>query len=205
MYNLRNIFGVTCTPSGDRVLSKSKVSLQLALDHIEQGDSDIDIQHDLKIGNADVVNARTWYARFGNDANAPAPLPTGPKMFLLEECMPSSLLAPIKSIFGFSSHVTAEGWSRLQPNHTVEAMHRKDVDTGIADFALKMAFAGILTRDSDFIALSKRKDHPASQIHIFVFHGPWRPEDMRETLENSRSEMMATLKGTPDTHKLFLI
>lgn len=204
-FSLKGVFGIVSQAlenSETRILKKSGVRLQSVLDRIQDGEPDGRIQKDLKLGSKELANVHAWFARFGGDANAPAPLPAGPKFFLLDECMPASLLPQVKGIFGFSSHVAAEGWARLNPSETVRAMHRKEIDAGIAGFALEHEFSGIMTRDSDFITLSKRPDHPASKIHIFLFNGPWQIEDLRETIRTAATTIQHILAQPPRVHRI---
>lgn len=196
---LTKIFGLIAhADNNDVLLCQSLTPLQPILDMIAVDCADDDIYKQYKgIKPQEIRTAKTYFSRFGPEAQNPAPLPLGPKAFLFDECLPTALVSLSNQIFGFSSHVELEGLSRQNPHH-IGQVHRKMIDSHIAEFALKNQFAAIATRDTDYIALHKMPKHAASKLHIILLKTPSATQNIEQTLQQ-KSDLLrrAIAKDTP--------
>lgn len=95
---------------------------------------------------ADVMMARAYLHRFGPDVMQPRALPEDGKILLLDENTPPETMLSLSQSFGWATHVQAEGLSG-----------RDTDDELIWDFALEHNIAGIVTRDTDFLGIHRRR------------------------------------------------
>ena len=161
--------------SGEIVLSHSKTRLAELLPTLSHGDGTDTSDHILLqqfdgLRVDEIKAARAYLTRFGSNLHTPAPLPAGLKSLLLDENIPYTVLPLVTSLFGFSSHVEAEGLSRqnLAEDHQVP---RSALDSRICRFAAESLFAGIVTQDADFMELYAYPGHPVRKLHIFLING----------------------------------
>lgn len=200
---LRRLFGSVveaALPEGPSLLlSNSRIPLQPILDLLQQGADDQAIYKNYRdISRMEIQSAKLYYMRFGTDAAAPASLPAEGKALLLDECIPIGLTALANELFGFSTHVELEGLSLKCPGEKIKAIRRQDVDSVIAKFAYDERFGGLLTRDHDFLALSRNPEHPASKITIFVLPGHITGEKLEKRFEKNKFAMHhAMTSGSP--------
>lgn len=94
----------------------------------------------------DVAMVRIYMHRFGCDVLNPAPLPKDGKIFLLDQNIPPEAVLRISRAFGWSAHVQTEGLAG-----------KNMPDDLIWDYAAEHNFAGIVTGDTDFLGIQRRR------------------------------------------------
>lgn len=193
--------------SGEIILSHSKTLLAelipaLSSPHGSDTSDHILLQQFSGLRVDEIKAARAYRARFGDDLRNPAPLPTGAKSLLLDENIPYTILPLVTSLFGFSSHVEAEGLSRqnLAEDHKVP---RSALDSRICRFAADSQFAGILTQDADFMELYAYPGHPVRKLHVFLINGADTSLAMdKKIIRHQHSIRKALASGQPDLIRL---
>lgn len=167
---LTKVFGLIARSSATSalVLSHSLLSVADVLPSIAAGlpEQEIFVRHP-GIRPEEIKALKAYLVRFGDDVEAPAGLPKGPKSLLLDENVPYTLIPLVSKHFGYSSHVEAEGFSR----QNLTAKQRGPVaalDGLIARFAADNQFSGLVTYDTDFAALYKYAAHPVRNINVFL-------------------------------------
>ena len=96
---------------------------------------------------ADIEIVRAYMHRFGSDISHPLPIDHHPvRTLLLDENMPQPAMLHLSNSFGWATHVAAEGLSG-----------RDTPDEDIWEFAYDKKFGAIVTRDTDFLEIHKRR------------------------------------------------
>lgn len=101
--------------------------------------------HGLKPSDIEIV--RAYIHRFGCDVAKPLPIDAhSTRRLLLDENIPQSAMLSLSQSFGWATHVAAEGLAG-----------RDTPDDDIWEFAYRHGFQAILTRDTDFLEIQKRR------------------------------------------------
>ena len=101
---------------------------------------------------ADVENVRAYIHRFGSDLFYPLSINDHPvRTLLLDENMPQLATLRLSQSFGWATHVSAEGLAG-----------RDTPDENIWEFACDNKFCAIVTRDTDFLEIQKRRTDKAT-------------------------------------------
>jgi hypothetical protein len=116
------------------------------------------IQQKFRISEGDVLLCKSYLHRFGADSQKPQGIPLGPKGFVLDENSPHILLPEVSELFGWSTHVRAEGLSGKGTSDREK----------IWPFVTTHGFSALVTRDRDFLAISRQAFEAASGKQ----HGP---------------------------------
>jgi|GEM_PF-2596134 len=128
-----------------------KVDLQTIIDCVSASPDDHDFEIIGKLGitglkPSDIEIVRAYMHRFGNDVKKPLGIDNHPKpVLLLDENIPQPAMFCLTQIFGWSTHVAAEGLAG-----------RDTPDQNIWEFGLRHKFSAIVTRDTDFLEIQKR-------------------------------------------------
>lgn len=113
---------------------------------------------------ADIEMVRGYIHRFGSDIHNPLSIGDHPvRTLLLDENMPQLAICRLSKSFGWATHVAAEGLAG-----------RDTLDESIWQFASDKNFRAIVTRDTDFLEIQKRRakevsgDSFSAPLLIFV-------------------------------------
>ncbi|MDY0029253.1 MAG: DUF5615 family PIN-like protein [Pseudobdellovibrionaceae bacterium] len=154
-----------CLSGGRNRDAAQDMPLQPLLDILVQN-PDMDA-HDVlgKVGRrglrpADIETARLFLHRYGSNSLSPEALPVeSHRVLLLDECTPVTAAVPLSRVFGWTTHVEAEGLAG-----------KRTPDMTIWDYVSRHNFAAIVTRDSDFFKISDDHDTGQRERLPFLIH-----------------------------------
>lgn len=145
--------------------SEKNTAVQAILDLIKQGYSDKYICKTMGISKKDIDVCISYQARFMTDDLPPhlAHIDENKKIFMLDENISYAHLHHVAELFGWSSHVYADG------------LRGKDDEKDIWAHAIRHGYKAILTADDDFIDIALRHRQKLIDRYGSIEQNPQKP------------------------------
>lgn len=149
---------------GTKILFETDIEISDVIDMLKKGCKDKEIRQKFpELKKSDIDACRAWQVRFEPDTlPEDFNLDEDKKFFLLDENISYLLLYKVARIFGWCSHVSAEG---LIGKHN-------DDEKDIWAHAVNKGYKAVLTKDSDFVGIAQRHRKKIIAQYGSIANGP---------------------------------